>query len=486
MKKVLWMALAFILVSGAARAQMFMTSDDSSRIASMSADINVVEDYDLIFTFPNKVNEYKNTVDFRMEELDTTGDDYAGILDGKFTKLGVIGVYMNRPSTGTFNGLPYTVQANINFPLWVLRSYYGDTYNGLMTGGLYSTLSPSPLFDLFWGKQMGDLDFGVKVSYADAKDNEISDANYIDVGGDAYGTTSSNYSRQVGILFGVGKDGLGPFQRADLSVGYVLGKIDNHISSYSTSDPDLSTYGSAGIQDDGIHAITANVNVRRDMGENANAKFFAAVRLSTFGLKGYDKYTMTYWALSNPDGFTSKNESNLYSLGTGLNHNFFKGDVLVSAGARLDYWSYRQTASLVEFGVDAYDDATSYGMDVLKEFRIQRIDVPIFVSCEAKVAKWLALRAGAKYSAHINTIVTTQGLFSAEENSTSYSYLLPTGQGDIVFNTGFGLEWKNWSLDTLISTEAFEGDVADLQPGRGISYAGSMLDLVKAEMKYKF
>jgi len=327
MKKLLLLMLSFFMVLGVGMAKA------SSRIDAMSADINVVEDYDLIFTYPNKVLDYKNTVDVRMPNLPaaTTTDDYAGILDGKFEKVGVLGVYLHRPNTDIFGGDSFNYLANHNQVLPGLRTFAGaDSALGLVANLAYVP-SVNPLFDLFWGKEMGKLGIGVKLDYADNKNNTANGVDYqkapiVDVSSDK----TVIQARQLGLQVGVGMKDLGPFQEANFAAGYSIGKVQMSYQQVTT-DHIGDIYQSGNINDKGIYSANLNVNLRHDIDANNNMKVYAGYRVDNFGLYGVDNSGLILGTnnINVADSESLRTRTTELDLGLGVNHTVNEGDGLV-------------------------------------------------------------------------------------------------------------------------------------------------------------
>jgi hypothetical protein len=477
MKKLLLLMLSFFVALGVGLANA------SSRSDAMSADINVVEDYDLIFTFPNKVIDYKNIVDLRLNSLSTgSSDDWGGILDGKFESIGVIGVYVHRSNDDLTNGYSWSDVNYQNDALYAV--YQNQSTHGFATAVRHNMKTPNPLFDLFWGKTFSNLNVGVKVNYADSRDNYTG--KYSDnVPEDTSTYTDKNYSRAFGIQAGVGMKDLGPFQEANFAAGYSVG-------TWNDSAVDTYTNGYVGdnyeYKSDGIHAINLNANLRHDIDEANDLKLFANAKFANFGVKGTDwRYSLI------ADQYAAKTKGTVLNAGFGVNHKVNEGVGLVSAGLKFNLQKYTNTASASHDGVDVNASMVANNDLLKQEFTV--MDVPLFMSVEAKVKSWLTLRAGASYYLYTKVITKdTYGMGSTDEyyssNSTysDYSGNMETmlNTGSINFNTGFGLNWKNWVLDCVLDTDVMENNVGSFQPGRGIFFSGNTVTVLYADLKYKF
>jgi hypothetical protein len=477
MKKVLMLLLSLLMGLGAGLAQA------SSRSEAMSADINVVEDYDLIFTYPNKTLEYKNTVDYRLEYLDSTGDDYAGILDGKFTKLGVIGVYMNRPNSDIFGGEPYYSLADnsVMQELMYFRSNsgYPAPANAMGAWLVFGENCPSvdPLFDLFWAKQMGNMGLGVKLSYAENKDNSTYGDDYTALDGGVYSSKSTWEARQLGIELGLGLKNLGPFEEANISAGYAKGKVDYSYTRSSSDHIDDIYYGYS-IKDDAIYSANVNINLKHELDENNNVKLFAAFSVHNFGLRGADG---SGWTAGYGQANTIQMRTNgtMSTLGLGFNHTVNEGAGLVSGGLKVVHVAGKESAGSFVYGLDTVSEMRTYGANYAIGYALDQTYVPAFVSVEAKVKSWLTLRSGAEASLWGTETYTDNG---AQWGSTdSYS-----NSSNFSWSAGFGLNWKNFVLDGVLDTYDLQNQISSVQPGRGLLFDGDLVTVYKADLKYKF
>jgi hypothetical protein len=474
MKKFLMLMLTCLMALGAGLAKA------SSRTDAMNADINVVEDYDLIFTYPNKVLDYKNTVDFRMGSLTAgTSDDWGGILDGKFEQVGVIGVYLHRPNSDIFGGEYYSDLAS-NMVLSSLENWWGsDSYNEMIDMAK-NIATPNPLFDLFWGKQLGKLGVGVKLNYADSKDNGTDGEDYTALHGNVASDQYVDEARQIGLQVGVGMKDLGPFQEANFAAGYVLGKVQDSYSQVTADHLDDAASG-VWVRDNGIYAANVNINLRHDIDANNNVKLYANWTVNNFGLKGIDDYDLINGTTNPryPDSMSEQERYTMFNLGLGANHTVNDGDGLVSAGVKLTMEKDRESASLFMDGQDVVSQIRTYGDDYFTDVKGQMVYLPVFVSVEAKVKSWLTLRAGASYYLFGTESIQYDTPQASEFGSGSVG-------GTISFNTGFGLNWKNFVLDGVFDTNALENNIANVQPGRGLLFGGNLATVTEADLKYKF
>jgi len=477
MKKAWMLLLSLLMVLGTG-----LTAKASSRSDAMSADINVVEDYDLIFTYPNKVLEYKNTVDYRLESLTAgTSDDWAGVLDGKHEKIGVVGVYLHRFDAAPFMGYGYNALGGLSYPLDVMANNYTDTYHGVADTMLNDIPNVNPLFDLFWGKEMGKLGVGVKVSYADSKMGMTEGEDYSAFNGPVNSGKMVDRAYQADLQIGVGMKDLGPFQEANFSAGYLKGIVEMS-QSQVTADHLADDAAGVWVRDNGIYSVNANINLKHELSANDNLKVFANYRLNNFGLRGVDNWDLINGTATTreADRVATRIRGYHVDLGLGCNHTVNEGDGLVSAGLKAQLWKNKNDASMYVDGVDfvSIDRSNGYG-DLVADIKMSTFALPVFVSVEAKVKSWLTLRAGASYYLFQNWNMQVDGTHEGMAISGSFP-------SNITFNTGFGLSWKNWVLDGVLDTDDLEDRISRVQPGRGIMFNGSLVHVAKADLKYKF
>ena len=94
MKKSVLFLMSALIVFGAT-----VQTHASARLDSLSLDVRQVDDIDLIWLYPNKVLEYKNTADFRLSSNGLLGNgtnEWGGFIADESSLGGVVGVYVNR------------------------------------------------------------------------------------------------------------------------------------------------------------------------------------------------------------------------------------------------------------------------------------------------------------------------------------------------------------------------------------------------------
>jgi hypothetical protein len=302
----------------------------SARIDALATDPRLVEDYDLIWLYPNKVLEYKNTVDFRLNEGPfSTGypnngafgggnDEWGGLLIEEETIGGVLGIYVNRP-----NRL-YTAAHRTNTNYGTLSGYYWYYAGGAMANG---ATAPWNILDVFYGTALDGADLGVHVNYGDNG-----------IGGREVSV--------IGLDLGLGFKDFGPFNEANIHASYSM--------------LDWTDVGSAAPNaDNGIFDIKAGGLIAADMGNDATLRLSADVLYNS----------------TNEEDFYGDSSTGLNVLvGLGCNHKVNGGKAVVSHGLMIDWASLN------------YDDGTSYAAN--------RWTILWNANVEAPVTNWLTLRAG--------------------------------------------------------------------------------------------
>ncbi len=285
MKRVLLLLLAGLMSFGVA-----IKASADARLNSLGADVRQVEDIDSIFLYANKILEYKNTVDFRLNPTAfgafATGAEWGGIIHDMGDDFGVIAVYANRPTADTGT-------VKVAYPL--IKSDLGSTQN-LGVGGSFNANKPTNNnLDLFWGNKINGIgDAALHLTYADASPN---------LGG---------VDSQVwGLQLGLGLGSFLSFQETNLHIGYVMDSITD-----STAATPL--------KDNGVYSITAGFLALTDL-DSANT-----MRLSA---------DVEYDNTSLPNGFTggpmTANDSE-FLLGTSVSHKI-SGKGFVNCGIELEY-----------------------------------------------------------------------------------------------------------------------------------------------------
>jgi hypothetical protein len=330
MKKGLLTLLAAVMAFGVAVQSMA-----GARLDAMASNPRLVEDYDSIFLYANKVLQYKNTVDFRMGNDPTImsgfegGDDeWGGILIEEESLGGVLGVYVNRPQR------KYMASHN-------LAGYPGDPANyywyfiggsaNSFGGGFITGTQPAYILDLFYGKALDGADLGVHVSYGD---NGVG------------GTETS----VIGLELGLGFADFGPFNEANIRAGYGM---------YNFTDTSLTSDNT----DNGVSTISLGGFFSADAGNDTTIRLSGDFQLHSASEEDYgDEKSSEMTAL----------------LGLGCNHQVNGGKGLVSTGLLMSW-----TGGTFEIPSVTDSDVAWNSWHIYWN-----------ASVEAAVANWLTLRTG--------------------------------------------------------------------------------------------
>jgi hypothetical protein len=164
MKKGLLLLLAGLMAFFGVSAKVLA----DTRLDSLGASVQEVEDLDLIWLYPNKVLEYKDTADFR---LNTAGlgsgygagvGEWGGIIkDMNDQGLGILGVYVNRP-------LAMVDVASTGFTAGVGPALLLGRYWSAVAGPLASGATPGNNLDLLWGTDLSGASLGIHLGYGDS------------------------------------------------------------------------------------------------------------------------------------------------------------------------------------------------------------------------------------------------------------------------------------------------------------------------------
>lgn len=293
-----------------------------SRLDGMSADARAIEDMDLIWLYPNKALQYKNTADVRLNDggsyystWEGNNAEWGGILKDA-GDLGVLGLYTGRPEEpayafyDTYDGGYWRQQSVNDRTDWLYQNDWpmysspwlavGGVSNWDYAGGGANVLQPNNKADLFWAKSLGDCDLGVRASYADNQ---------------AYATNGSNDSRDFELHVGVGLATLAPFKEANFRVSFATGSVDNGIT---------------GVKDDSIYTVTAGTLLVADMDKENTLRFYGDVNLDHFSLRG---------------AVSPTSDDVVALLGTALNHDLGKGFINTSLTFGYGWESFKTSAA---------------------------------------------------------------------------------------------------------------------------------------------
>jgi hypothetical protein len=488
----LWVVFAAMVLSSPVLAD--------SRVDAMGTDPRVTDDQDIIWMYPNQVLNYKNTLDFRLN--DSSGDFGGGTGEwGGVTKDlsdmglggGVLSVYINRPFAPTFGVYP--------IEYWIptgATAFWGTTEsflyqapdkptNGVWAGGAVTMSAPTPTnkFDLIWAGSMGGFDLGVKLNYGDNQPNSPDNAVTTTANNGLSGK-AVNKAQTDGIDIGLGMKS-DFFSQINFHAGYASGSFQD-LQSLSNG-PTISNNGG---KDDGIYTITAGTLLQHDVSADNNVRVFGDWNLNQFSAKDTVQTSLTgnYDDSASVD-YTASTKYSLMvgTLGLGGNHKFADGKSLLTAGFLASYWNSKQTAS---------ENDKSSGQTVSGSYSseedITTWDVAFNTGIEAKVSGWLTLRAGIEKSLFDSS--DTKVTLSNPSNPTTTiettgdSSLNPNG---VQYNMGFGIQAEDWVLNAVYSAKSFETSLGAVQPGNGIFFdnhsgtgTGPIVQVVQADITHPF
>jgi hypothetical protein len=271
------------MISGwAGRAGAALIAGNEVRLDSMSADGREVEDMGLIWIYPNKALEYRNTSEFDLGNLTGGGTQEWGGLLIDTEGAGVWGFYVNRPDIG--------LRSNA----FTLDNFYNPLVQSPWqpVGGDIGEVGVANVFDLFWAQNTGLGDLGLHLSY-----------------GEVFLTTGTEVQAETWrFSAGLGTTNLGPFQEGNF-----------HLDLGKASGTQFNPSGA----DQGVYSLGLGTLMTASLADQEDMRVFADVEL--------DQAIYPPTNLNNSDGEID--------LGTSLNHKFKDGKGLVSTGLVLDYLS---------------------------------------------------------------------------------------------------------------------------------------------------
>ena len=419
MKKSILMLMAGLLAFGTVVSAMA-----SSRLDSMSSDPREIEDADLIWLYPNKVLEYKNTADFRLTSFDLIdgvnyGDgtnEWGGVIAEESSLGGVLGVYVNRPAV-LLDSAANVVNDPSNFLGGVdpLR-YYWSGVGGNLAGALVGL---SNIVDLFWAQNLGGADLGVHFGYGNNGLQNPIDAD------------------QMSLGLGLGFANVGPFSQLNLHADYQM--------VHATANAPTP------IHDNGIYTIKLGALGQADLSTDNFARVFADFSLNQDNISD----------ITDPLDYNFNDFTGL--VGLSCSHKVNGGKGLVSTGLVFDY-----VGSSMKLA-DPFPGVTN--------------DVWNLVwtgSLETQVFDWLTLRAGiqkAIVSRDYNSLPFTPGPTYTDNSNDNVN-----------FSTGFGINWQNWVLDANVDVTSLENSINGVTPGNGLLFTNGnpIVQVATADLKYKF
>jgi len=481
--------LLLLMVGFMAMAATVAMAQSSARLDGMSQDARLVEDYSLIFPYANKVVQYKNTVDSRLAGA-TAVDNWFGVLDGKHEAIGVLGVYVYRPwDMGTWLTTVTSLGgANLG--------YAGGTSSGMVA----NILTPENKLDLLWGKDLSAGTLGIWINYGNNKP-AVNNTESTTTDGDAdtgrTNATNVNTASVIGVGLAFGKADLGPFSEANFHASYQTGSFERSIDSVTYSAAGVKTAGdTSSVKSDGISRIMVGVLLQHDMDADNSLRVFADASLGSLDavlaeqFDGNGSGSIVDNAADRKGDVSTKNSSTDISLGLGCNHKVNEGAALVSAGLMvlLNSTSAEITGTSQNAGV-ATATILGYATDKSES---SNMTVPVYLSVESKLLKWLSLRTGvnkALYSANKTTTTNNTDNNATNTATTDVTEVVTTStvMGALTYNAGLSFNFKNWTLDGVITAGALEQKLRSGDAGAGLLYAGTpLVTLTTLDLRYKF
>jgi hypothetical protein len=331
MKKGLLFLLMAVIAFGVS-----MKSFASARIDSMATDVREVEDIDLIWLYPNKVLEYKNTVDFRMNmhgidsKFGGGTDEWGGVIMDMPELCGVLGVYINRPYY-----LGTAASKVVYWPFYATDSFL-TTWN--MPGGDYWSFTMNSTVDLFYAQNIGDANLGIHLNYAQ---NGIQNPATLPIVWE---------ENQVELGVGLGFNNIGPFSQLNLHGDFeMISETDKHANPVT--------------HDSGVYSVLFGGLAQADLSDTNYMKVFTDLSF------GQNNNTDLLWGGT---GYNSTTTTAL--LGFSCGHKLNKGKDLLNTGLVLDYVGTKETI---------YYDYSENEWNLIWN-----------ASVEAGATDWLTLRAG--------------------------------------------------------------------------------------------
>lgn len=481
--------LLLLMVGFMAMAATVAMAQSSARLDGMSQDARLVEDYSLIFPYANKVVQYKNTVDSRLG-VAGVADNWYGVLDGKHEKIGVLGIYVYRPwDMGTWLTTVTSLGgANLG--------YAGGTSSAMVA----NILTPENKLDLLWGKDMSGGTLGVWINYGDNKPTaNNTDTTYTDGNADDAHTNATNVNTAsvIGIGLAYGKADLGPFSEADFHASYQTGSFERSVDSTSYSAAGAKTAAdTSSVKSDGISRIMVGALLQHDMDENNNLRVFIDATLGTLDavlaeqFDGNGDGSITSNAADRKGDVTAKNSATDITLGLGCNHKVNDGAALISGGLKVNISSSSaEITGTQQNGGVATATLLAYGTD---KSEASNMSVPVYLSVEGKLLKWLTLRTGVSKALFAANKTTATNYLDPNatvtaNTDTSVTETKSTVTGALTYNSGLSVAYKNWTLDGVIAAGTMEAKLRSGDAGAGLLYApGTVVTLTTLDLRYKF
>jgi hypothetical protein len=239
----------------------------------------------------------------------------------------------------------------------------------------------------------------------------------------------------LGLNFTYGDSFGTPLQAQDFGLSIGLGF--SNVGAFSQGNIYLSynmeNQTSGATKDGGIYTIKAGTLWLADLEPDTALHLFADLQMDQHKYPGTD-FSDT-WVL----------------LGPSINHKILGGSGFISTGLLLEYAAENSNPGIL----DAWNAIWN-------------------ASVEAKVTDWLTLRSG------LNKIVISR-VYDQTHTPTYYD-----DSSDATYRMGFGINWQGFVLDTAISLSSLENSINHAQPGQGLFFAGDIVTVSEADLRYKF
>lgn len=489
-------ALLLLLVAFMAIAPMAATA--SVRTEGMGIQAQQSDDLDLIWLFPQKIDEY-SVVDYRLSYLGSD-DEWGGIIH-KDQYLGSWGLYLGRPFNGsdsfTYGAYPY-VDAHAFGITDGLMSW--DDQLSMFGASLNTTINdPKNKFDIFKTFKAGNGVLGLHLNYADTRQSEKYTNTQGDANGFTPGETVDGEAHQnnsvIGVDLGYGLSDVGPFNALDLALGYSTGSVDYMTTANVWNAADTASYipSTETMEGDGISEIRINLRAKKEADENTNMMINLGVKMDKLAVIDTTKNMGGNEVLGDAAGevykWASERKGTLIELGVNCDHKVNNGMGRVVAGLTFltgsTTWTWSQMTSLANS--TTADQITNGAGDT--EVKLATMVVFGNVGVEANLLKWLQFRAGmskdllgsVKFSGTDPNTLVTNAYQNKEETEMTFQ---STGDYPVLMTFGLGLNFKNWNVDLLVTKSAIEDLLSAGNLGGGLLYDGSVINPIKAQLKY--
>ncbi|MGH7740320.1 MAG: hypothetical protein ACREL1_09270 [bacterium] len=485
-------------------AQGFPALADS-RVDAMSSDPRITDDLDIIWAYPNKILEYKDQIDFRLNSSGGYGNFGNGVGEwGGFSKdlsefglSGVLAVYLNRPfvpGTGVYpteywiptGGTGFWQATDNNLYQAPDRPVSGvAVINSGSQAVTLGPLTPNNKIDLFWADSFAGFgDLGLRLSYGDNQPN--SDSNSVTSTADnSTGASNADTSQAWSVELGAGFSSAF-FNKINFHAGFSSGSFSD---KQIVSNSGITTVNNSSTSN-GITTLEAGTLLKHNFNANDDLHVFGDWFSSQFA--GTDTLQESSDGDFTTPGATNYQASNKYTLmvatlGFSGNHKFDGGKSLITSGFMANYWDSKQTASEAD-----QPSTVSGSSNYSAENDITILSLNWNLGVEAQVADWLTLRAGLEKFIYDRT--TTQLTTSNPSNPTTT--VTTTGDasnpfGGVSFSTGFGVNIEKWNLNVVASAGSLEQTLVNLQPGNGLLFDdkqgtgnGPIVTLIEADLTH--